>query len=52
MTRWTLFAILLAVNVVTGALYNGTWFQIVISAITGAGMLGIVIDYFVRARQR
>ncbi|XVQ08021.1 hypothetical protein ACQP1W_36415 [Spirillospora sp. CA-255316] len=50
--RWTLFAALLVVNVVTGAVAEGSWYQIVISAVTGAGMLALAVDYLVRGRRR
>ncbi|MFI0356912.1 hypothetical protein [Actinomadura sp. 9N407] len=49
--RWTLFTVLLLVNVTIGVLANGTWYQIVISALTGAGMLALAVDYLVRRRR-
>jgi hypothetical protein len=49
--RWTLFTALLIVNVTASVLANGTWYQIVISALTGAGMLGLAVDYLVRRRR-
>lgn len=50
--RWTLFGVLLTANVIAGAVFNGTWIQIVASSLTGAGMVGLVVEYFWRGRHR
>ena len=51
-TRWTLFAILLAVNVGAALVAEGTWYQIVISVVTGAGIIALAAEYLVRRRRR
>ncbi|MFC4913619.1 hypothetical protein [Actinomadura gamaensis] len=50
-TRWTLFVVLLIVNVGYQILFRGTWHQIVVSAVTGAGILGLLAEYLVRGRR-
>ncbi|GAA3984169.1 hypothetical protein GCM10023085_77860 [Actinomadura viridis] len=49
--RWTLFAVLLLINVLAGTLLGGTWYQIVIGSLTGAGMLALLIEYLARGRR-
>ncbi|MFB4319460.1 hypothetical protein [Actinomadura sp. 21ATH] len=49
--RWSLFTLLLLVNVTFSVLANGTWYQIVIGALTGAGMLALAVEYLVRRRR-
>ncbi|MCP2340907.1 hypothetical protein [Actinomadura rupiterrae] len=50
-TRWTLFVVLLAVNVGYQLAFHGTWHQIVVSAVTGAGIIGLLVEYLVRGRR-
>ncbi|WP_242894056.1 hypothetical protein [Actinomadura litoris] len=48
--RWTIFGVLLTVNVMSSVMLRGTWYQTVISVVTGLGVLAVVIDYLVRGR--
>ncbi|WP_165975286.1 hypothetical protein [Actinomadura rubrisoli] len=48
--RWTIFGALLAINIVSNVALRGTWYEIVISAVTGLGVIAVVIDYLVRGR--
>ncbi|GAA2444702.1 hypothetical protein GCM10010191_71730 [Actinomadura vinacea] len=50
--RGTLFLVLLVVNVSASVVADGTWYQIVIGALTGAGMLALAVDYLVRGRRK
>ncbi|MBE1535747.1 hypothetical protein [Actinomadura algeriensis] len=49
--RWTLFALLVAVNVGTSVTLQDTWYEIVIGVVTGVGAIALVIDYLVRGRR-
>ncbi|WP_158588048.1 hypothetical protein [Actinomadura logoneensis] len=49
--RWTLFALLLTVNVTYQLVFPDTWHQIVVSALTGAGILGLLVEYLLRGRR-
>ncbi|MFV2176626.1 hypothetical protein ACFHW2_19300 [Actinomadura sp. LOL_016] len=50
--RWTLVALLVAVNVGTSITLQDTWYEIVIGVVTGVAAIAIVIDYLVRSRRR
>ncbi|GGV32997.1 hypothetical protein GCM10010182_65830 [Actinomadura cremea] len=50
--RWTLVALLVAVNVGTSITLQDTWYEIVIGVVTGVAAIAIVIDYLVRGRRR
>ncbi|MCP9972760.1 MULTISPECIES: hypothetical protein [Actinomadura] len=50
-TRWTLFAILIAVNVISNVVLGDAWLQIVVSAVTGAAVVAVLIDYLLRGRR-
>ncbi|NVI91153.1 hypothetical protein [Actinomadura sp. BRA 177] len=50
-TRWTIVAILIAINAVSNAALGDTWLAIAVSALTGLPAIALVIDYFVRARR-
>ncbi|MFC5186570.1 hypothetical protein [Actinomadura harenae] len=49
--RWTLFVMLLTVNVVYQFAYPNTWHQIVVSSLTGLGLVGLLIEYLARGRR-
>lgn len=50
--RWTLVALLVAVNAGTSIALRDTWYEIVIGVVTGVAAIAIVIDYLVRGRRR
>ncbi|WP_157429980.1 hypothetical protein [Actinomadura oligospora] len=50
-TRWTLFVMLLTVNVVYQLVYPNTWHQIAVSSLTGLGLIGLLIEYLARGRR-
>ncbi|MEV4259368.1 hypothetical protein AB0J52_39940 [Spirillospora sp. NPDC049652] len=49
--RWTLFTLLLIVNVTYQLLFPNTWHQIVVSSLTGVGILGLLAEYLLRGRR-
>lgn len=51
-TRWTLVALLVAVNVGSSIALKGTWYEIALGVVTGVGAIALVIDYLVRGRRR
>ncbi|WP_157433116.1 MULTISPECIES: hypothetical protein [Actinomadura] len=50
--RWTLVALLVAVNAGTSITLQDTWYEIVIGVITGVAAIALVIDFLVRGRRR
>jgi hypothetical protein len=50
-TRWTLVAILLAVNVGVNVVLGDTWLAIAAGSATGLGVVALLIDYLVRGRE-
>ncbi|WP_205717624.1 hypothetical protein, partial [Actinomadura soli] len=50
-TRWTIVAILIAVNVLSNVALRDAWIEVVVSAATGLGVVALVIDYLVRGRR-
>ncbi|MEV4671525.1 MULTISPECIES: hypothetical protein [Actinomadura] len=50
--RWTIVAVLLAINVVVSVAFADTWLSITVNAVTGLGAIALVVDYFVRGRRR
>ncbi|GAA2147611.1 hypothetical protein [Actinomadura napierensis] len=50
--RWTVFGLLLAVNVISNITLKGTWLEIPISVLTGIGVVAVIVDYLVRGRRR
>jgi hypothetical protein len=51
-TRWTLFGLLLTVNIVVGILADGTVAQLVCSLLATVGMVALLIEFLVRGRHR
>ncbi|MEV5828146.1 hypothetical protein AB0L25_21575 [Spirillospora sp. NPDC052242] len=49
--RWTLVALLVAVNVGTSITLQDTWYEIVVGVLTGVAAIALVIDYLVRGRR-
>ncbi|QXJ23346.1 hypothetical protein AGRA3207_004488 [Actinomadura graeca] len=49
-TRWTAVGVLLVINILANVVLNGTWYEIAVSALTGAGILALVVHFFVRGR--
>ncbi|MFI0486952.1 hypothetical protein [Actinomadura sp. 9N215] len=49
-TRWTLVAILIAVNVISNVVLGDAWLAIVVSSVTGVGVVAVVLDYLLRGR--
>jgi hypothetical protein len=50
-TRWTIVAVLIAINAVTSSALGDTWLSIAVNVLTGLPAIALVIDYFVRARR-
>ncbi|MDL4821432.1 hypothetical protein [Actinomadura opuntiae] len=50
--RWTVFGLLLAVNVIANITLKGTWPEIPISVLTGLGAVAVVLDFLIRGRRR
>ncbi|WP_176611829.1 hypothetical protein [Actinomadura sp. WMMB 499] len=50
--RWTLVALLVAVNVGTSITVQDTWYGIVIGVVTGVAAIALVVDHLVRGRRR
>lgn len=50
-TRWTLVGILIAVNVISNAVLGDDWLQVVVSAVTGAAVIAVLIDHLLRRRR-
>ncbi|MFB4308438.1 hypothetical protein [Actinomadura sp. GTD37] len=51
-TRWTVVALLVAINVLVSVALPDTWQSVVANAVTGLGAIALVVDYFVRGRHR
>lgn len=49
--RWTLFVMLLSTNVVYQLMFPNTWHQIVVSSLTGLGLIGLLVEYLARGRR-
>ncbi|MEV5575831.1 hypothetical protein AB0L06_37835 [Spirillospora sp. NPDC052269] len=49
--RWTLFVMLLTVNIAYQVMFPNTWHQMVVSALTGLGLVGLLIEYLTRGRR-
>ncbi|WP_158079289.1 hypothetical protein [Actinomadura sp. CNU-125] len=50
--RWTLVALLVAINAGTNVALEDTWYGIVVGVVTGVGAIALVIDHLVRGRRR
>ncbi|MEO3828061.1 hypothetical protein [Actinomadura sp. B10D3] len=50
-TRWTLAVILIAVNAISNVVLGDTWLQIAVSALTGAAVVAVLIDFLLRGRR-
>ncbi|WP_157963963.1 hypothetical protein [Actinocorallia populi] len=50
--RWSLFGLVIAVNIAVSVLFDGTWYGIVVNVVSGLIAIGLVLDYLVRVRER
>ena len=50
--RWTLVAVLVAVNTISSVVFEDAWVTISVNAVTGVAVIALVADFLLRRLRR